>query len=122
MSVFVFTTISHVALSQDRILTVTQSSPAIKVYSFNAAEHKNKIHLEWIIGENENANHIEVERSVDGKNFSTVALVLCSETIGKERYKFFEAAPKALAMYRLKIFDKNSKINYSQVLLLKTGI
>ena len=117
----ILTATSQVVLSQDRILTVTQSSVAVKLYSFNARERNNKIYLQWIIADNENADRIEVEKSMDGKNFTTAALVFCSETIGKETNKFYEAAPRGLAIYRLKIIEKNAKVSYSQILLLKAG-
>jgi len=115
--------IPHQALSQSGNSSQSLIAPlTIKLESFAATEKNKKIYLEWAIIENKAVDHFEVERSIDGRKFSTAALVLGSEEAGKEIYKFFEASPNGNAIYRLKMFGKNSNVEYSEMLFLKKGI
>ena len=115
--------LSHQALSQpDNSSQSLIKQSTIKLESFIAAEKNNKIYLQWTIIENKAIERFEVERSIDGRKFSTAALVLGSEETGKEIYKFFEAAPKGNVIYRLKMFGKDSNAEYSEMVFLKKGI
>ena len=76
-----------------------------------------KLHLKWSIDSNELTDRFEVEKSYDGINFTTAALVFTSEKKGSEEYKFYEAAPPAGTIYyRLKIWNYNNGIIFSKVL------
>jgi len=89
------------------------------LYNFTVAKNNNKNYLEWAITKNEEAERFEIEKSSNGKNFSTAALVFTSEKAGNEMYKFYELSVKGKVFYRLKMYDKNLKVEYSQILSLK---
>ncbi len=77
----------------------------------------NRTRLQWKVGNNEMINQFEIERSYDGKEFKTVALVFTSESKGVEDYMFYETIPAyEKVMYRLRITSKTNEISYSRIL------
>jgi hypothetical protein len=83
----------------------------------------NKTRLQWKVGNNEMINHFEVERSYDGKEFKTVALVFAAENKGVEDYMFYETIPVfEKVMYRLRITGKTNEISYSRILTLQNKV
>jgi hypothetical protein len=98
-------------------LTAPVSVLPVKLMSFQGNLNNNKVMLQWAVGENETADRFEVERSVDGKNFSLAALVFTSEKAGAESYMFYENLNNSGKIYyRLKMYDKSGAINYSKTL------
>lgn len=103
--------------------TVTIDYPSfiplpVQLISFNGSLINNKVQLKWFVAENETGNYFEVERSSDGKNFSTVAVVSTTQKQGNETYMYNEAA-QASNYYRLRIVNKDKSTSYSKVLLIK---
>lgn len=83
----------------------------------------NKTRLQWKVGNNEMINQFEVERSYDGKEFKTVALVFTSENRGVENYMFYETIPPfEKVMYRIKMTSKTNEISYSRILTFQNKI
>jgi hypothetical protein len=101
------------------VQSIAQLMPSIVLYNFTVTPKNNKNYVEWAIKENETAEHFEVEKSYDGKKFSTAALVFTSEKEGDEMYKFYEFSEKVQIFYRLKMYGKDLKTEYSQILVLK---
>ena len=62
----------------------------VKLNNFQGSKNKSNVQLQWTVGMNEDANSFEVERSNDGKNFSTAALMLGTEKSGNETYNYSE--------------------------------
>ncbi|HET9745541.1 MAG TPA: T9SS type A sorting domain-containing protein [Chitinophagaceae bacterium] len=83
----------------------------------------NKTRLQWKVGNNEMINQFEVERSYDGKEFKTVALVFTGENKGVEDYMFYETIPAfEKVMYRLRITSKTDEVSYSRILTFQNKI
>lgn len=101
---------------------ISQILLPVTLYNFSGNEKNNKIYLEWAVAENETAERFEVERSTDGKNFITAALIFSSEKIGNEIYKFYEPATEGKMQYRLKMFDKNMRVEYSKIIVFNKGL
>jgi len=81
----------------------------------------NKVTLNWTVTENENINSFEIERSTNGRDFTTVGVVLASEKRGTENYMFYETVNTTdKVMYRLKMIDKGHDIDYSRILIFLT--
>jgi hypothetical protein len=81
----------------------------------------NKVTLNWTVADNETVHSFEIERSFNGKDFTTVAVVLASEKFGTENYMFYETVnTNDKVMYRLKMFDKGHDIDYSRILVFHT--
>jgi hypothetical protein len=94
----------------------------IHLISFQGNMNKNnKVTLNWTVADNETANNFEVERSTNGRDFTTVGVVFSSEKMGTENYMFYETyTASEKVMYRLKMIDKNKEINYSKILVFGT--
>ncbi|MDP9230092.1 MAG: hypothetical protein M3O67_05400 [Bacteroidota bacterium] len=88
----------------------------IKLVSFEGNLDKNKVYLKWSVAENEIVDRFEVERSIDGKNFTMAALVFGTDKIDIETYLFKESKNADKMMYRLKMLDKNNKAEYSKTI------
>jgi len=94
----------------------------IHLMNFQGNMNKNnKVTLNWTVADNEIANSFEVERSTNGRDFTTVAVVFASEKMGTENYMFYETyTASEKIMYRLKMTDKNKEVNYSKILVFGT--
>jgi hypothetical protein len=91
----------------------------VHLMSFQGNMNKNnKVTLNWTVADNETAHSFEVERSTNGRDFTTVAMVFASEKTGTENYMFYETfAGSDKVMYRLKMIDKGHDIDYSKTLI-----
>ena len=96
---------------------ISKSQP-VKVLSFQGNRTNNKVSMQWVITENETAEQFEVEKSVDGKNFSTVALVFGTDKAQTETYMFYEKNIAKKVSYRIKCIDKNQNVTYSDILVI----
>lgn len=92
----------------------------VKLVSFNGNLNKNKIQLHWMIAENETAKHFEIQRSTNGSDFTTVSVVNGTQKSGTETYGFSEITSSARVLYRLKMYDVDSKAEYSKTLVFTT--
>jgi hypothetical protein len=87
-----------------------------KVVSLNGNISNDKVILKWIVTENEQAAHFEVEKSKDGKNFTMAALVFGTDKTETDNYQFYEKAANKKMAYRIKIINKNQTIEYSPII------
>lgn len=81
----------------------------------------NKVTLNWTVTENETVQSFEIERSFNGRDFTTVGVVFSSEKRGTESYMFYETVNNnEKVMYRLKMIDKGHDVDYSRILIFLT--
>ena len=94
----------------------------IQLISFQGNINKNnRATLQWTVGNNEEVNQFEVQRSLDGTEFKTIGLVFASEKRNSEEYMFYETVTGYdKVMYRLKMISKNNEVSYSKVLVFQT--
>jgi hypothetical protein len=94
----------------------------VHLISFGGNLNKNnKVTLNWTAATNETVAHFEVERSINGKDFTTVAMVFATEKYGTEDYMYYETInSNDKVMYRLKMFDKGQDIDYSKILVFQS--
>jgi hypothetical protein len=94
----------------------------IHLMSFQGNMNKNnKVTLNWTVADNETANSFEIERSTNGRDFTSIGVVFASEKMGTENYMFYETyTASEKVMYRLKMIDKNKEIDYSKILVFGT--
>jgi hypothetical protein len=88
----------------------------VKLISFQGNMNNGKVNLQWAVAQNEINDHFEVEKSNDGKTFTTKGIVLASAKYGAESYSFGETVNSEKVYYRLKMFDINQVITYSKIL------
>lgn len=91
----------------------------IKLLSFGGNTTTDQNLLNWNVDANETGDYFEVQKSFDGKSFSTVTLIINSNKRGTEQYHFKEKSSEAALYYRLKIINKNKTVDYSKTLFLK---
>lgn len=93
----------------------------VKLLSFTA-EYAGKTHLvKWVTTEEINTNHFEVQRSANGRDFTSIgnATPMGGPSAGAT-YRHTVPDPWAgNNFYRLKIIDKDGSVDYSEVVLLK---
>ena len=76
--------------------------------------------LSWSVANNEAVNNFGLEKSVDGKTFTTIAVLQASKKTGVESYTFSETtANSGKTLYRLKILNKGFDIYYSKIILFQ---
>ncbi len=95
----------------------------VEITSFNGNRDLNEsLTLGWTVANNQLVSHFEVERSIDGGDFKTVALVMTSEKNGDENYMFKDRVNNAQdIMYRLKMFDNRNEISFSKTLVFRSA-
>jgi hypothetical protein len=96
----------------------TNSTLPVTLLSFVGNLNDGKVRLLWAVAQNEDDDHFEVEKSTDGRNFKTAAVVMTSLKGGAESYSYSEVMNAEKVYYRLKMFDKNEVITYSKTVML----
>ena len=101
----------------DKILFSPNMSilPVTLVY-FQGTRENNTTTLRWNVAQNEMSGRFEVERSYDGKDFSTAAAVPATSKSGSENYSFSESIAGNRIYYRLKMYDTKQSASYSKIL------
>lgn len=78
--------------------------------------------LNWKTADKQNTKSYAIERSIDGRNYSTVGNVNAANTNGIHHYSFTDNKITALGAsviyYRLKQMDINGKFVYSKIIAL----
>src|SRR5205085_3179319 len=89
--------------------------------SFQGTLHNDQVNLNWALAANETCYKFEIERSFDGSNFTTAALVFTSEKRSSENYMYHETSETtSRILYRLRMYDKNGAATYSKILVFQT--
>jgi hypothetical protein len=91
-----------------------------KILHFDGRIQDEKVLLSWTVGENERTGMFELQRSTDGKNFTTAALVFGTDKEDVDSYKFYEKTKSKKVSYRLKIIYKDHTVAFSQVIDVKS--
>jgi hypothetical protein len=102
--------------------TPAQSPLPVKLVSFQGNMNNDKVSLQWAVADNEINDHFEVEKSFDGKTFTTKGIVVATTKSGAETYSYGETVSSEKVYYRLKMYDKNQVITYSKILAFQTKI
>ncbi len=109
-----------------KMITMPFAAPLpVKYLSFDGAVSAKTVLLNWVTVSEINNNYYEVERSFDGSNFKSIAMVMDAlDVVGdKKTYKAkdnsVELQGKTVVYYRLKQVDKDGKYSYSTILAMK---
>ncbi len=93
--------------------------PFIKITSFTGSIQQNKVLLNWTVGENQEVDQFEIQKSADGKIFSTAALVFGTGKNDADRYEFYEKTNSKKLVYRIKIIHKDQAIQFSDIIIVQ---
>lgn len=90
----------------------------VRLTAFHVITTSNVTELKWYVADNETGKQFEVEKSTDGKNFYSSAVVLSTEKTGNEVYAFNDVLPESRTFYRIKLTDNNNKFSYSNTMVV----
>lgn len=108
--------ISALTLSTNALLTGAQSPLPVRFSLFNAKKVNTGVAVLWNVDMEENVKVYEVQRSADGKNFSTIGTV---DAIAQRAYSFTDTKAINNAYYRIKSVDMDGKFMYSTIVNIK---
>ena len=92
----------------------------VTLIGFTATRHNNEAVLQWQTAQEENSNFFAIERSDDGKKFTTIGTVAAAGNSATLRnYTFTDLAPdKNTDYYRLRQTDLDGNFTYSPIRVL----
>lgn len=93
--------------------------PLINIISFAGSIKQNKVLLNWTVGENQDVDQFEVQRSTDGKIFKTAALVFGTGEKDADSYEFYEKTNSKKLVYRIKTIHKDQSIQFSDIIIVQ---
>jgi len=93
----------------------------IHLLSFSAAlQNTNNVKLHWQIATAEDGGKYELQRSNDGRSFTNISQQMGNSILTQFFYAD-NALPNGTYYYRLKMTDKDGKITYSNIAIVKVG-
>lgn len=94
----------------------------VKLGDFTARSKNNQTELIWVTEQESNTARFEVERSIDGTNWSTIATVTAKGNSSiQSKYSVTDKTPAAgINYYRLKMVDMDNTYEYSEVKSVRT--
>lgn len=91
----------------------------VNFIGFDAKKEAGGVRLTWKVAGEENVNRYEVERSTDGRIFTTLARVPTSK---HDVYTYVDASAGSTAYYRIKNVDNDGKFKYSGIARIANGV
>jgi len=79
-------------------------------------------HLSWTIASNQSISSFEIEKSTNGKDFKTIAVLIATEKFNTENYTYADTAIGAdKIMYRLRVLIRRSQNDfYSRIIFVQS--
>jgi hypothetical protein len=112
-------------LSNNVSSTSTQifSTLPLTLKSFNTRKADGKVLLDWVTTNEQGVAYLEVERSPDGVNFTSLARIPAQGgNTPENRYQYSDLNPlTSAAYYRLKLVDLDGRFTYSALRKLSPG-
>jgi len=88
----------------------------VKILNFRAFQKGNAVKIDWSSSNELNVDRYIVERSTNGINFSVLKPVKAFNNSNFSNYSIIDSFPvSGNNFYRLKIIDKNGRVNYTRV-------
>ncbi|NOT50313.1 MAG: T9SS type A sorting domain-containing protein [Chitinophagaceae bacterium] len=111
------------ALSGAEIAILAPWSLPLQLGDFTALKKPTGIQLNWKTISEQNTSHFEVERSLDGSNYTTIGSVTAAGNSSSDQYYIYTdmQAPAKTVFYRLKMVDLDRKFTYSPVIAVKNN-
>lgn len=93
----------------------------VKFISFDVRKMSNAVLLSWATEQEVNNSHFNVEKSLDGKNWSTIGMVFAKEGSNIHRYEYKdESKVTSVAYYRLRQVEIDGGSSFSKVQSVRT--
>lgn len=97
------------------VLKVSTPLP-VRFVKLEGKKQNNEVKLTWMVADEKGVSRYEVEKSLDGYQFSKIGNV---QAALKNDYSFIDYTSKPVAYYRVKSIDEDEKHGYSQIIFLK---
>jgi hypothetical protein len=92
----------------------------LTLLQFQAESNGSNVQLQWQTTQEEHTASFVVERSMNGKSFTTIGSVAAANTSFKNNYTFTDAQPvNGTGFYRLKMLDIDGKFTYSRMVSVR---
>lgn len=119
------TTITSTSSSPSATLnsfTISSLPVPVKLISFEAYRHQDLVKLNWQTASELNNSHFEIEKSINGRDFSLLDVVDGNSTSNEiNSYEYFDIGNQSTVHYRLKQVDFDGAFEYSDVVKVKTA-
>ncbi len=104
-------------------LAGSQSPLPVRFGDIKGAAKNNGIQVDWNTYTEISVDHFEIERSADGKQFSSIGRSSANNTSSRSDYSFFDAMPSSGSnFYRIKEVDIDGKLAYSTIIRVDLNI
>lgn len=111
------------AIQAIEILNVTGGVFPVEFTGFEAKQKNRSVHLTWNTAQEENLSHYEVERSMDGSDFTSIDEVAIAKELGNNTYEYDDPIQMLNTLYyRIKAVDIDGTITYSNIREVKMDI
>jgi hypothetical protein len=91
------------------------------ISDFTSVSNNSVNRLSWTISKNHGVKSFDVERSTNGIDFKTVAVLKATEKYNLENYIYSDTMiSRDIIMYRLKVVSKTQHVFYSKLVLVKS--
>lgn len=91
----------------------------VKLISFDAIVKNCDIQFSWIVANESDFSHYELEYSVDGKSFNAFKFIT-AESKSMYQIEYTPQSANKKGYYRLKMVDLNGTVNYSKIISIYT--
>lgn len=100
-------------------LVEAQSNPALVTNFKIDGNSRSGYKVSWNVANNEVVNKFEVQRSINGRDYTTITVISTSKKTGPETYTCSEHDPQGTKlMYRLKMISTGQDVYYSNIVFL----
>jgi len=94
----------------------SSAAPKASVTGFQSTSTDKRTQLTWSVNNNEMTGQLELEKSVNGKEFKIIAIIFTTEETGTAEYAYRDKEIATDANYRIRIIQKNGQTEYSTVI------
>ena len=104
------------AQSDNPFTSATTHHHSTAITGFQITEQNGRLLFDWSVTANEEVYLFELEKSRNGKDFTTAAVIFSTDNKESDQYRYFEKVSGAKSFYRLKLVTKDNQAHYSSVL------
>jgi endo-1,4-beta-xylanase len=107
-----------------RFTPVAETALPVTLTAFSARENVSSVELQWTAAEKKNFKHFEIQRSVNGGTFASIAKV-AAKGGNINTYLFTDRNPDAAnrkLFYRLKLVDADGSAQFSEIVFITLGV
>jgi hypothetical protein len=113
--IFVIMLIPFTGLAQ-KVSPNADSVLPVTISSMKAYPYKNGVNLDWYVTQQLATNRFEIEKSVNGVDFTVVATIIPDATSGSVAYSWFDPNPSiGNNYYRINMYESSLVSAYTQI-------